>query len=392
MIEILEPYLDLTDLNKIIYPIIIQNTKYDFYIHYDISEELDLNLDIDCIVVMLSSVAICNNWKIKSNLSIDEKLYKNLKELPNTYKKYHSKHTSLMSMIKYEEINLILDIPTSNKKIKKGLCAKISPVSMGIDSLQNILLNKNELTHLIYINKMDLSNNIDKFNDLINFISNRYNKQLIIANSNFKQMMASLKLNDIQMPGTNYAVFTSDAMLLASCYPLGIEHVYFSGFGCENFPCLMGQHSDVNKYFNSNEFTSTNNITNRIQKIDFITDKDIDIIKYIRVCNDNLINKKYLNCSKCRKCVVTMFYFYMLGYYKELKDTFLLPSEDEMKIQLNNINKTDGNIGLSSKYFNKIYNEYLKVYNKNNNKSIKNIIKNCSGDFINEEFNLSISK
>ena len=108
MIEILEPYLDLTDLNKIIYPIIIQNIKYNFYIHYDVSEELDLNLDIDCIVAMLCSIAICNNWKIKSDLPIDEKLYKNLKELPHTYKKYHSKHTSLMSMIKYEEINLIL--------------------------------------------------------------------------------------------------------------------------------------------------------------------------------------------------------------------------------------------------------------------------------------------
>jgi hypothetical protein len=82
----------------------------------------------------------------------------------------------------------------------------------------------------------------------------------------------------------------------------------------------------------------------------------------------------------------------MLGYYKELKDTFLLPSEDEIKIQLNNINKTEGNIGLSSKYFNKIYNEYLKVYNKNNNESIKNIIKKYSGDFINEEFYLSITK
>jgi len=239
---------------------------------------------------------------------------------------------------------------------------------MGVDSLHTILFNKDVLTHLIYINNMDLSNTIPHFNKLLQKVSKKYDKKLIIANSNFKQMTMSLKLkNNISMPGINYAVFTSDAILLASCYPLGLKKMYFSGFGSKKFPCLMGQHSEINKYFNSSEFVCINN--------------DKEIIKYIRVCNDPATTK-YANCSKCRKCITTIMYFYMLGYYDVLKNSFLLPRKEKIKNYLVPREETK----LSSIYFNKIFEEYVKLYNANQCNSLNNIIENYSGDFINDNY------
>lgn len=393
MIEILEPFLDKVETNKIIYPITIDETTYEFYIQYDFLKKIELNTNIDAIVIMLSSLAICNKWKIKSSLPIDKVLYNNLLNLPSTYKKYHKKHTSMLGMVAIDELNLILDIPTCNRSTNsKGLNANITPISMGIDSLHTILLNKDELSHIIYINNMDLSNKDPKFYDKINIVSNKYNKPLIVANSNFKKVILSLKSkestanNIIKLPGINYGVFTSDAILLASCYPLGIKQLYFSGFGNKNFPCLMGQHSEINKYFNSNEFITSNNETERIKKIDFIVKSDETLIKYIRVCNE-WPDKKCANCSKCRKCMITMLYFYILGYYEKLKNTFLITDDSIIEENLLTIHKgTDK--GLSTIYFDKIYETFLNLYLENNRKPLNNIINNYNSDFINEDYHL----
>ena len=240
-------------------------------------------------------------------------MYENLLQLPQTYKKYHAKHTSLLSMVAYDELALVLDMPTCDRRgCKSGLQAHVTPISMGVDSLDTILSNKNTLTHLIYVNKMDLSSSIKHFQDNVTFVANKYNKPLIVANSNFKEITMSLKLNNgNSMPGTNYAVFTNDAIILASCYPLGISKMYFSGH--VNIPCIMGQHPEINKYFYSNEFSSVNNNKERIRKINFIINQDEELIQYIRVCNDRNSSRS-LNCSKCRKCIITMLYFYLLGY------------------------------------------------------------------------------
>ena len=386
MIEILKPFLDSNVLNKIIYPVYIYNNLYNFYIKYNISEKLDLNLNIDAIVIMLSSIAICNKWKIKSECSIDEKLYNNLLQLPNTYKKYHSKHTSLLGMLTYEEINLILDIPICNRSnTNYGLHCNITPISMGVDSLHTILLNKNDLTHLIYINNLDRSIFIEDFKKNMKKFSDKYNKNLIIADSNFKQLIFSLKLNNnISMHGTNYAVFTSDAIQLASSYPLGINSIYLSGCGYKNIPCIMGQHNEINKYFISNEYNIIDNEETRIKKINYIINNDNQLIKYLRVCNDNT-SGFYINCSNCLKCNLTIFYFFMLGYYDELNDIFILPKKDEIINNLKIFHKNT-NKDLSTKYDDLIYEQYLNLYLNNNEQPINNIIDNYYGEFIGENY------
>ena len=387
MIEILKPFLDSNVLNKIIYPVYIDNNLHNFYIKYNISEKLDLNLNIDAIVIMLSSIAICNKWKIKSECSIDEKLYNNLLLLPNTYKKYHSKHIGLLSMIKYDEINLILDIPTCNRNnTNYGLNCNITPISMGVDSLHTILLNKNDLTHLIYINNLDNSNFIEDFKKNIKIVSDKYNKNLIIADSNFKKLTISLKLNNsnISMPGTNYAVFTSDAIQLASSYPLGINTIYLSGFGFKNIPCIMGQHYEINKYFISNEYNIIDNHETRIKKINYIVNNDKQIIKYLHVCNDNTL-ESLNNCSNCLKCNLTIFYFYMLGYCDELNEIFILPKKDEIIHNLKIFHKNPIK-NLYTKYNDLIYEQYLNLYLNNNEQPINNIINNYYGEFIEEKY------
>jgi len=392
MIEILTPFLDNITKHKIIYPIIINGISYQLYLQYNFSSPVELNTNIDAIVIMLSSIAICNKWKITSKLPIDTLLYDNLIGLPNSYKKYYKKHTGLLSMLSIDELNLILDMPTCTRNNNKGLNANITPISMGIDSLHTILLNKDDLDHIIYINELDLSNKDPEFYNKINMVSNKYNKKLIIVNSNFKNLILSLKINTtdnniITMHGTNYGVFTSDAILLASCYPIGIKKLYFSGFGSKSFPCLMGQHTDINKYFNSSEFITINNETERIKKIDYIVKNDKTLIKDIRVCN-NMPTKKCNNCSKCGKCMKTILYFYMLGYYNTLNNTFLLPRISIIKKYLIKIHKYPHAV-LSDIYFNKVYEGWLKLYLQNTMKPLTNIINDYTGDFINEDYHLS---
>ncbi len=386
MIEILEPYFDKNILNKITYPVKIDNNTYDFYIHYENENKMDLNLNIDGIVVMLSSIAICNKWKIRSTLPIDEKLYDNLLKLPDIYKRYHSKHTSLLSMVSYDEINLILDLPICNRKntIKKGLQCNITAITMGIDSLHTILSNLEDITHTIYTNYMDVSSTVDNFHEVINYFSEKYNKNLIIVNSNFKELLLLSNL-----PGTNYGVFTTDSILLASCYPLGIKKLYFNGAGSGTFPCLLGQHCDINKYFNSNEFTTSNNNTERIKKINYIVKNDIEIIKFLYVCNTYILNNttNIVNCSKCRKCTQVILYFHMLGYSHLLHDTFVLPNEEELKHLLNTLHINSNNT-LATTYYNKIYEKFLKLYKDNDEKPISEIINNYAGKFIGEDYHL----
>jgi hypothetical protein len=151
----------------------------------------------------------------------------------------------------------------------------------------------------------------------------------------------------------------------------------------------MGQHSDINKYFNSNEFTTCNNETERIKKIDFIVKTDEEIIKHMRVCNE-WTDAKCDNCSKCSKCIRTMLYFYMLGYYDKITNAFLILDETIMKDKLITIHKVN-NPRLSTVYFNKIYEEWLNLYMRNNMQSLNGIINDYVGDFTNEDYHLSPS-
>lgn len=391
MIEILEPFLDTATKNKIIYPIIINEISYQLYLEFKFSHLAELNTNIDAIVVMLSSIAICNNWKITSKFPIDNVLYNNLLNLPKSYKKYYTKHTSLLSMLPIDQLNLILDMPTRHiTNNYNGLNAKVTPISMGIDSLHTILLNKQDLTHIIYINGMDLSNLDPTFYNKINMVSKKYTKPLIVVNSNFKELILSLKIKTsnntiIDMHGTNYGVFISGAMLLASCYPLGVKKLYFSGTCNRNFPCLIGDHYDIIKYFNSSEYNTYINETERIKKIDYIVKNDEPLIKDIRVCN-LAPRKKSANCSKCRKCMVTILYFYMLGYYDKLNNTFSVPNKHIIDKNVFTLLR-GSNTSLSSIYFNKVYKAWLKLY-LINNKSLNRVINNYTGNFINEDYYL----
>jgi hypothetical protein len=387
MIEILNP---IVNQNTISYPVIIDGTNYDFKISYtNIQLDTPLNTNIDGIVVLLTSIAICNKWPIRSTLEIDESLYDNLLKLPEIYKKYHHKHTSLLSMLVKDKINLVLDLPTCRRprsNTSNGLNANISPLSMGIDSLHTLITQKDNLTHLIYINDLDLSTKLINFNKLLTNVSTTYNKPLIIANSNIKKILGNLKIKNSteSLPGINYAVFTGDAMMLANCYPLGINTIYFSGFG-GNIPCIMGQHTDLNQYYKSNEFFNVQNETMRIKKIKYIIENDPSLLNVLRVCNDYTLNtpSKVLNCTKCGKCTRTLLYLYMLGYYDKavtfIKPTFIEPNDNYlnyyMRIFFNAPNKT-----LATTYYDKILTQILKIYTENNN-SIWNVLQNYNGTF-----------
>jgi hypothetical protein len=319
MIIILEP---IVNKNKIIYPVTILDKLYNFSIDYDnLDPSIKLNNCIDGIVCMLTPVAICNNLIIKSELPIDKMLYDNLIKLPITYKFYHDNRPYIVGEIKKEDIKLELIMPTCDRN-KNNTNMVISCISLGVDSIYNVMTKKDHITHLMYICNLDTSSTIENFLYNINFFAKRYHKKLIIVNSNFRQILVSLKLN------ASGIMFTGDSLQLASMYPLNMNTIIFNGSGTEgsyDYPSLHPQHAHLNKYYNSNEFNTINNDTCRIKKLKYITSNDIFLLNILRVCTSNTVcktkkvhigNNSYykgdINCMKCFKCNITFAYLYML--------------------------------------------------------------------------------
>jgi hypothetical protein len=376
MIEILKPKI----LNNIInYPIKINNILYTFNICYT-NYNGKLNTNIDGIVIMMISIAICNKWKIKSLLPIDSLLYDNLLNIVNVYKKYYHKHFILNNITK-DDLELILDMPKLNR-IKNNTNIKIAPISLGVDSLYTMLSNIDDITHLIHIINLDASWNIKNFNNNIIIFCKKYDKNLIIAQSNFKEIFSKLK--NLKIMGTDYGVFTSDIILTASLYALSPECIYYSGFG-KDIPCIMAQLNEINKNFKGNEFDSICNDILRIKKIKYILQKDSDILYFLRVCNDDLNDNKnnklkivingniyytgIFNCGKCGKCTRTYTYLYMLNYHDKIK-TFEKFNDkingNYLDYYMINVYNKPNKI-LASTYYDMIFMNILKIYKDNNN-------------------------
>jgi hypothetical protein len=374
MIIILTPIIQK---NKITYPVKILDTICNFYIEYNCNYNLELNNNIDGIVCMLIPIAICNKLTIKSDLPIDIKLYENLMKIPDVYKKYHSIHTYLLGHILQDELMLKLDIPVCDRINNNNI--NITSISLGVDSLYTILKKKDDITHLMYIRNLDASTKINVFEKNVMYVANKYKKNLLIVDSNFKQVIGSLKLY-----GTNYGVFTGDGIFTASVYPLNISKIIFNGFGTENsFPCLMCQHSDINVFYKSNEFDSQHVDTIRMKKIKYIVENDITFLKILRVCNNNFIPKTtrristndgcffegIYNCTDCGKCNRTLAYLYMLNKYN-MSTSFKLLNINYLdyfltKYQHNEeYNKT---CLISTKFYNMIFENIYTLYKQDGN-------------------------
>jgi len=378
MIEILEPY---NGENFIRYPVIINEKKHIFEIKYN--TEI-LNNDIDGIVAMLAPIAICNRWRITSKLPIDKLLYDNLLNIPFVYRKFYNQNANQLGNLQKERISLKLDLP---KIVRDSSYRKnITPISLGVDSMHTIDVNKKDLTHLIYINHFDTSTNIKIFPQLVELIALKYKKELIIAESNFLSVLNSLKL-----PGTNFHIFLSDAILFASCYPLGIKNLYFSGFGGD-IPCLISQNSEVTQFFNSNVTKIVQNQTLRIKKLKYLAENTLAMTT-LRVCNEDYIskNKGILNCSKCKKCSRTLVYLYMLGRINDAT-TFEKVDDNYLEYYLeNHFQSKEYPRTVASTYYDKIFLNILKLYKENGN---LNDLDNYDFIFIGEEnviFNRKVS-
>ena len=372
MIKILEPYIN--NSNSIVYPVIINDKDLTFNISYNNITPKKLNLNIDGIVIMLSSIAICNNLKIHSTLPIDKTLYNNLQNLPDFYKQFKKEFNK-----NFENNKLILDLPTVDRVNNYNL--RITPISMGIDSLHTIISNRKNLDNIIYIDGLDLSNcfNFTKHN--ISKISRKLNIPLIYSFSDFKKKIRELKLG-----GTNYGVFNVNSIILACCYPLGINSLYFSGAGHDTFPCLIGEHYELLKYYTSEQYKLFHNNALRIKKIYDLREFSRKLFKIIRVCNDDY-NNNHINCGKCGKCLVTMLYMHILGYRYEITKMFLHDNYRLIENNLFSFHKAK-KLWLSSTYYAKIYKEIIDLYISNKNKSLENIINQYHGKFKNEDFYL----
>jgi hypothetical protein len=352
MIKILEPKV----INNLVeYKVIIKNNTYNFFIKY-LNYNEKINNNIDGILTMLVPIAICNKLTIESDFPIDETLYNNLKKIPNMYKEYYDKHPYLLgNIIKKEEINLILKVPIIKRKLHENNFG-VSAISLGVDSLYSLFKNKDSISHLLYINNLDLSNTVPTIKKKLTYVARKYKKHLILAESNIKKTILSLKLH-----GTNYGVFTAHTILLGFFYPLNIKNIFFNG--TSNTPFLNGESVELTHCFLSNEYNiSIPNLT-KIEKLKYIIEYDKEILEYLRVCNNNYNGNK-INCSDCTKCQRTILYLYILGYYDHIK-TFQKPKNvtDYIDFYLENIyNKKD--ITESGKYIDKNVINIIEKYKK----------------------------
>lgn len=364
--------------NLITYPIRIIDKVHEFKISCD--KNCKFNENIDGIVVMLTSIAICNNLTIKSSLPIDEKLYDNLMQLPNVYKKYHSVNNYLIGLIDKEKLQLNMDIPkvkrnpTRNGKI-------MSVVSLGIDSTYAIL-KRSDITHIVYIDKLDTSSTIRYFTKNVEYFAGLVNKQLIMIDSNFKKIFSLLKIK-----GTNYAVFMTDIIIFATLYALNPQTVVFNGTGYEGknyIPCFYGQHNEVNYLINSNELNTEIVDVIRVKKIKYILQSRPELLNILRVCNDydgsKNIKKKQrgkniyyygtINCTECEKCSKTLAYITMLGYY-DYALSFNINDKHNKKNYLDRYNSINDpkiqTLGLESKFSYMVYKNVYDLYKKYGN-------------------------
>lgn len=342
MIKILEPIIKN---NQIEYKISINNVTYNFFVKY-FNYKGEINKNIDGIVVMLIPIAICNNLSIHSKFPIDKSLYNNLYKIPLLYQKYYEKHPCLLGkIIKKEDIILKLDLPVIERVVINNNNG-ISTLSLGIDSTYNLFKNNEFITHLLYVNTLDFSNSIPKLHNSLKYISRKYKKQLIIAESNVKEVVLKMNLN-----GTNYGVFTSHGILMMHFYPLNMKNIYFNGTSYT--PFLNGESVELTNCFFSNEYNISIPNLLRIDKLKYILEYDDDILNYLRVCN-NTYDGKNINCSKCVKCKRTILFLYILGYYDKIK-TFEKPKDvtDYIDFYISNMSE-EKNMTESSKYINSL--------------------------------------
>jgi len=202
-------------------------------------------------------------------------------------------------------------------------------------------------------------------------------KPIQYIKTNFKTLMGKLPLK-----GTNYGVFTGDGVFVAAVYPLFPRNIIFNGFGCENnFPCLSGQHPEINQYFKSGEFTSVNVDTARIKKIKYLLENKSQLLNVLKVCNNMLAPKKktritdsdgsyyeaLVNCSECGKCEKTLLYIWMLGFYKNAitfsrgKSDFLSHFENKYVHDLEYKKKRL----MASRFYDLIVDQVIALYKKN---------------------------
>ena len=316
MIEIAKPILTGSSIE---YPVRINQIEYRFTLEI---EGRQITPEIDGLVCMLAPIAILNCLPIKSEEPIDSVLYENLMKLPAIYKKYHHKHTSLMAHLTPEDIKLDLDIPICNRPRRQN--CSVTSMSLGVDSLCTILQKADTIDTTIHIRGLD--GPLEPFAEInLQYASRILDVPIQFIKTNFKSVMGKLPLK-----GTNYGVFTGDSIFVAAVYPLGASHIIFNGFGCEDsFPCLSGQHPEVNQYFQSAEFTSENVDMARVKKVKYLLDKKPQLLNVLKVCT-NMLQPRQLaakldtngiyydavvNCSNCGKCDKTLLYIWMLGQY-----------------------------------------------------------------------------
>jgi len=306
MIHIKTP---ISEKNKIIYPIIVNNVDYTIFFEYPENEEIKAHSE--GIVSVFYSIAKYNNIELKIEPKVDKEFKKSIMKINNT-------------IIKFKNINkkdnFIKKTYSNLSGVKKKFLTRkkklvICPFTGGVDSLYSALKYKKEITHFFYIIGCDINyekSNSDWINYNISHIKSmikKYfnNKPLIIIKSNL--VINIHKILKEQHINTEWTYLCNGFGLFSSVINLNKFHkIIIPGPGSGNGKYLKLSKHIVYNSFKENGSTSFLKIVQsdntRTEKIKYIYNYNPEIFNNIRICT-NWGHSKNMNCLKCGKCMRT---------------------------------------------------------------------------------------
>ncbi len=326
----LSAVIDYIDENE--HPISSKECYFDFSSDYEKYIEIERS---DAFVIGLLSFAMESGYDIKFETPISRRLYY---QLSNYYIPMISRFNE-----KYPMHNIALNGPVIDIKVEnEGAVA--TGCSGGVDSFYTIVKYGNpdaagkNLTHLICSSSGTLDHNVERINKSFYKIF-EYVKSI---GKDAGLPVVGCYNNLYEFYNYPYKAFNTFFTTTFCAVPLALDKlfsVYYvnSGIPVESFSLDItskpGNDCSVFDFYTVQQlctdsltfYSSGFETTSRNEKIAFIADNPL-VQKYLAVCGAEMdgadIPPDILNCSRCKKCLRTMFSLYAINKLDFFSNTF----------------------------------------------------------------------
>ncbi len=270
-----------------------------------------LYVGVEGFISLILPYAINENIEIETKYTVDKTYYDNIKNILKKYEEWNPQ----------KNINLRIHAPIKKKKLvfnrpnRKSLCS----FTGGVDSFFTLIENNNSIGGLMYVQNFDVFDSQNKLLDsvlkMVRSVSQKYNKQVIICNSNIRKEFPRRF-----SPYFGWGKYLHGPALMCLAYPLSptYKHYFIPGTGKSSISMQWGSSHHIDHHNSSSFFyISHSGDHDRYDKLKIMLGKDTFPLEHLKVCYKNK-NQAY-NCSKCEKCYRTIICIYLLGYKDKMK-------------------------------------------------------------------------